>query len=553
MSDENKSCEKQLRPSDRLEQGALPRERFSLGEQGLADIRADLTLRHALTASGARKMTTLGRRHLEYSLKNPPANAKDIEARIAAVQFLVEHPEFRAYLRDYFQTVADREYLYRRHDDRPDRPLPPVHVNLPHQIQDIRDAEGLPGAHLPFLAAGAGAIITQTSLPEYADVSQIVFFALFNVGVYAGAVVPAIYNAARFEHLSLASYLSAQIGLQLKGLPQPQSEFLNDLLAVIGSQRKSDFWLRTAYGQGGLALFLNTSGLGQLMAPLASRRVRSEIESLATLAAAIAELELLTTLADYSAQPGMVKPEILADADHPRIELEEGHHPFYLIDIPKASVPNSLTLGQSVRDQKTVEMLTGPNGFGKSSYIQLVAGQLLLAQLGSYVPARALRFTPLRLLTNTMGPGDTQNHLSKFNQAAQNLALLIERATAEPGLKLILFDEMMDGTSEWERKAIEIAVHKWLSQSNHLAIVATHQRELTSLAERFSNVRLVHVSDSDAEGEKFRVVPGPSQRTNAFEVLRARGVAESLIRDAEAEFEAIKQRSDANRKGTAYR
>lgn len=542
-------------------QGTLDLQYSRVDLQSVEDVKLDLTVAGVVRPYLS---TSFGKKYFQYLMQNLPTNPQQIKARQAAVQFLVDNPSVREKLGKVFsalQAVEKRtkqDYISQVTKDENafgHRVHIPEDIGLTSEISDIeaRDEKIVARSHWA-RTAGMFAPLLVTALvlgpqnASYYDVAQYILSYAIAGAIYGGHQYTMLFAADAQKNV--VKLMSQADGLarhtELRSVP-----YISELMEVISkvndrdrpdSLKKFNGWLQRIYGSNVVSATLRTLGISHFVAPTIAGATRARIEEIALIARAFSELEVLYALSMSSVKYGQTMPEVITDRSRPIVEIEEGHNPFFRKDIPEGSVPNSIALGVSEGEtRKTVEMVTGPNGYGKSGYIQMVAGNIVLAQLGAMVPARSMRFTPVTLLTNAHVKGDTENHLSKFMEAGKAFAHLYKRAQTEPGLKLIMFDEMFDGTSELERKAAETAVHQWLADSNHVAIVATHQRGLVNLTERFPNIRLTHVSDNDSPERKFRVEPGPSQRTNASEVLRDMGVPANFTEQMDLELQKLRR------------
>jgi DNA mismatch repair protein MutS len=277
----------------------------------------------------------------------------------------------------------------------------------------------------------------------------------------------------------------------------------------------------------------------QLCARVAQRRA----EILRT-ARALGELDVLATLADVAAASGYVRPQLVAE---PRILIRGGRHPIVERALPEGGfVPNDTLLSA---EEAQILILTGPNLSGKSTYLRQVALIVLLAQIGSFVPADEALIGVADRLFYRFGSEDyiSQGRSSFFVEMMETAAIL-HHATPR---SLILFDEIGRGTSTYDGLALARAVIEYLHNHPRLrtrTLFATHFHELTELEEILPRVRNLHILVAEEDGQlRFlhRVVPGRATRSYGVQVARLAGLPRPVVRRAEellAEYEASDRR-----------
>ncbi len=229
--------------------------------------------------------------------------------------------------------------------------------------------------------------------------------------------------------------------------------------------------------------------LAQLEADLLRRvvaEVGGHVEALRETAAAIAYLDVITTLADVAAARGFCRPIV---DDSLTIDIAGGRHPTLETLLPAGEfVPNDALLDDGDR---RITILTGPNMAGKSSWLRQTALIVLMAQIGSFVPATAARIGLVdRIFTRIGAHDDISSGQSTFMVEMLELANILHHATPR---SLVLLDEIGRGTSTWDGLAIARAVVEYLHNSSRLGcrtLFATHFHELTSLAEHLPGVIL---------------------------------------------------------------
>ena len=241
--------------------------------------------------------------------------------------------------------------------------------------------------------------------------------------------------------------------------------------------------------------------------------------------AALAELEALNSLACFAAEhPNMTFPEFKSDTS---LKIQDGRHP--LIHSTEA-VPNSLELNTDTRTW----VITGPNAAGKSTFVRMVGMNVLLAQVGSAVLARAMTLSPLRLITDVRVRDDLAKHESYFLSEVRRLRRIVtDRDTTTPLLGLI--DEPFRGTNSPERVAAGVSLLEHLLKSHNLFFLATHEEQLALTAERSPVANNVHFQERlHVQGVEFdyKLHPGSASTRTAIRILEQEHYPVSLLERA---------------------
>jgi DNA mismatch repair protein MutS len=263
--------------------------------------------------------------------------------------------------------------------------------------------------------------------------------------------------------------------------------------------------------------------------------IRSSVAAKATrlrrTAAAVAQLDVLTCLAKLAADRGYIRPEF---NDAGELLLVAGRHPVIeelLRQKGERFVPNDLYF-EPHRQQ--LLLITGPNMGGKSTYLRQTALIILMAQMGSFVPARQAKL-PLtdRIFTRIGASDNLARGRSTFLVEMSEVASILTHATPA---SLVLLDEVGRGTATFDGLSIAWAVVEHL-QKHTLArtLFATHYHELTELADLLPAVKNVHVSVKETPNEIVflrHVEPGSASKSYGIEVARLAGLPRSVIERA---------------------
>lgn len=273
-------------------------------------------------------------------------------------------------------------------------------------------------------------------------------------------------------------------------------------------------------------------------------RIATRTDDLLRTADAIAELDVLCSLAQCAAEGGYVRPQFI---DESRIEIAEGCHPVMEAILRKDFVPNDLRLET---DGQRFILLTGPNMGGKSTYLRQAALLVIMAQIGAFVPARSAALGIVDRIFTRIGAGDDlASGRSTFFLEMAEAAAILRRCTAR---SLLLIDEVGRGTGTIDGLSIAQAICEFLlglEDQAPMVLFATHFHELVTLAAHWEMVTNYHITavESTAHGApvfSHRVLPGSSSRSFGIEVARMAGLPEAVIERAQEISDALSGRPD---------
>ena len=264
-----------------------------------------------------------------------------------------------------------------------------------------------------------------------------------------------------------------------------------------------------------------------------------DIAALQRVAAALAEIDLLTTFAERAQTLSLCEPDLV---ETPTIDIEGGRHP-----VVEQQIDNFVANDTQLSPARQMLLVTGPNMGGKSTYMRQVALIALLAHCGSFVPAKRAAIGALdRIFTRIGAADDLAGGRSTFLVEMTEAAYILHHGTPA---SLVLMDEIGRGTSTFDGLALAWAIARQLLDVNKcLTLFATHYFELTRLAQEFKQAVNVHL---DAVEHKDRIVflhsveEGPANQSYGLQVAQLAGIPATVIRAAKKHLFTLEQESVA--------
>jgi len=248
---------------------------------------------------------------------------------------------------------------------------------------------------------------------------------------------------------------------------------------------------------------------------------------------ALAQIDATSALAQHAASNDWVAPDIVST---PTIAIDAGRHPTVERSIERF-IPNDCVLNA----QRSLLIVTGPNMGGKSTYMRQVALIVLLARVGSFVPAHAATIGSIdRIFTRIGAADDLAGGRSTFMMEMTEAATILAASTAH---SLVVMDEIGRGTSTYDGLSLAWAIaHRLLTHNRALTLFATHYFEMTRLPSENACAANVHLAAADSpSGIVFlhEVRDGPASRSYGIQVAQRAGIAASVIRHASKELERL--------------
>lgn len=259
------------------------------------------------------------------------------------------------------------------------------------------------------------------------------------------------------------------------------------------------------------------------------RRVANQVKRIQGVARAVATLDVIASLAETAALRNYVRPQ-LHEGDE--IEIRAGRHPV-IETLGERFVPNDLSLNNTT---DRLLIITGPNMGGKSAYLKQSALIVVMAQMGSFVPANSAKIALVDRIFTRVGASDNlARGRSTFMVEMIETSNILNTATPR---SLVLLDEVGRGTATFDGLSLAWAIAEYLHDNDRhsaKALFATHYHELTELAKMRPGVRNYQVAVSESKGEIVflrKVVPGAASKSYGIEVARLAGLPKTVVERA---------------------
>ncbi len=523
------------------------------------DTRVDGDTRHTLLGVLDSTITPMGGRLLRRWLHRPLRERAPLRLRQQAVATLVESRAGDE-LRERFRALGDLERILSRIALRSARP---------RDLSTLRDGLGL----LP----DARAVLASLDSPRLAELAAELGEHDEHAYLLKSAIVAQPPVLTRDGGVFAEGY-DAELD-ELRTLSTHADQFLIDLEArekastgiatlKVGYNRVHGYYIEISKGQSdkapthytrrqtltGAERYI-TEELKQFEDKVLSARERSlarerllyeqlldalneRLAPLKRCAAALAELDVLACFAERAQSLDWAQPQLV---DEPGLHIERGRHPVVEAVRSDPFEPNDLVLGEDRR----MLVITGPNMGGKSTYMRQNALIVLLAHIGSFVPASRAMLGPVdRILTRIGAGDDLARGQSTFMVEMSETSYILHHATSQ---SLVLMDEIGRGTSTYDGLALAEACARHLAHHNRAyTLFATHYFELTTLAEPGSGIANVHL-DAVEHGDQLvfmhAVKDGPADRSFGLQVAALAGLPKAVVQQARGRLAELEQHS----------
>lgn len=540
-------------------------DRSTMRHLELVESLSDSSQKNSLLDLIDHTSTPMGARLLCQWLKAPLLNAAEIEERQKAIATLLDHPEAAKRLRHLFEGVRDLERLIAKTAARyaSPRDLWSLGCSLAHMPQIRRELSSLPSS------------LFQSQLPDVSEIAEKICSSLQEnppLRIGEGDLFREKINAELDELRALsqggmdwmAGYqneLRERTGIKTlkvgytkafgyyievsrsKGESVPddfqrRQTLVNNERFVTEELKRFEHQILTADAR---AKALEAELFEELRA-----ETGAEASKITAIAKIIARIDAILSLAIAAKEHRWSRPELdESDALH----IENGRHPVIERSIGASNfIPNDTHLDAS----RQLMLITGPNMAGKSTYIRQVALIVILAQMGSYVPASRARIGIVDKLFSRIGASDDlARGQSTFMVEMSETANILHNATSR---SLVILDEIGRGTSTYDGISIAWSVAHYLlatPEKKAKTLFATHYWELTRLDQEFKTAFNVHVAvQEEPSGIVFlrKIVPGSTDRSYGIHVAKLAGLPYAVIRKAEEMLKTLEKPRESHPK-----
>ena len=500
-----------------------------------------------------RTCTPMGGRALRRSLVAPLTDLKAIEARHEAVARLAEEVSLRHDLRGILDSVGDLERLTSKASSGRINPREMGHVRRGlHAVQRVADATAGEDALLPYLeqlspcssllarldqelvdepaaAIGKGEVIAEGVSDKLDEVRRLAFHSQEALDAIRDREAEATgitglkiaFNNVFGYYLEVRNAHKDKVpeGWIRKQTLTQAERYITEELKELESQ------ILNAKEQ---AESLEHAAFAALVAACVS-----EVAPLMANARAMGLLDMLASHAETATDLGYTRPRM---SEQQGIQISEGRHPVIEQQLPVGDtyVANDVQLDP---EHRQILMVTGPNMSGKSALLRQTALISLMAQAGSFVPAKSADLGILDRIFTRVGASDNiSSGESTFMVEMNETAAILNNLTSR---SLVLLDEIGRGTSTYDGVSIAWAIAEHLHESGStrpLTLFATHYHELNDMSQRFSRIVNVNVSVKEMGGKIVflrKLAPGGSNHSFGIHVAQLAGMPRGLVRRAE--------------------
>ncbi len=497
--------------------------------------------------------SAMGGRLLRRWLGQPLLDRDSIEERLDAVQWFAERGLARGKVIPLIGRVADLERLCNR-----------VQSNIagPRDVVAMRRSlELVPELRSVFEDEEGGSLVPVSQLRPCEETVALIAGSLTDeppVAVSDGDVIRPGFN----EDLDRLREASRDARSYLANLERSERERTGIKSLKVGYNRVFGYYIEVSHSNQGQvpddyirkqtlvggeryitpelkeyeSLILNAQERMQELEGLLFRQVCSQIaagsEQVLSTAAALAQIDVYATLAETAVRHNYTRPVLSDELD---IDIVNGRHPVVERNLDLGTfVPNDTRLSN---DEEQVVILTGPNMAGKSTYLRQVGLIVLMAQIGSFVPADSARIGIVdRVFTRVGLQDDLATGQSTFMVEMVETAHILNNATPR---SLIILDEIGRGTSTYDGLSIARAVAEFIHNHPRLGaktLFATHYHELTEMAQYLPRVKNHHVAVTEEGGDVVflhKIVPGGADRSYGVHVAQLAGLPRPVIARAQ--------------------
>ncbi len=495
-----------------------------------------------------RTCTAMGGRLLRWQLTHPAVAAEEIEARLQAVEAFFSNQNLRGDIREHLSSMCDLERLVGKVGTM--RANPRDLFNLKETLSRLPELKGL----LLKQGKGSARLIELAALvSEHADVCKDISTTINDdppVLTQDGGYIRSGVNAELDELRSLSSsgkeWISAlqeterertginslkikynsvfgyYIEISKANLASVPENYIRKQ-TLVNAERYITPELKE-YEEKVLGAQDKIVRLEQTILIGLRERVFAHVQGLQTTARALASIDVLSALAELAIERRYARPTIAKDGV---LSIKQGRHPVIETLIEQAYVPNDVILDA----QNHFVLLTGPNMAGKSSYLRMTALLVLLAQIGSFVPAKEMTWSVVDRLFTRVGASDNlARGRSTFMVEMQEAAYILHNATER---SLVILDELGRGTSTYDGLSLAWAMTEHLHDVvKAKTLFATHYHELIEIVERLPRGENFSVAVAEDQGRVVflhQVLKGGINRSYGIDVAKLAGLPHSIV------------------------
>ncbi len=512
---------------------------------------------HTLFAVLNTTTTAMGSRMLRRWLHRPLRNLERLLARQDAIETLLQNYNFEA-CRKTLKHIGDLERILGRIALRSARPrdLSRLGASLAVLPQLQSELANTQSSHLAQLAQNLA------EFPELVDTLQRAIVENPPVVMREGGVIAPGYDT----ELDELRNISSNAGDFLVKLEEQEKQRTGIATLKVGYNRVHGYYIEISRGQSDKApaeyirrqtlknaerfitpelKAFEDKALSAKSRALAREkglyeelieRINQDLLALQMSATAISELDVLCCLAERADQLNYSRPQLQLN---PGIAIEQGRHPVVEQVLEAPFVPNNLTLN----DDQRMLIITGPNMGGKSTYMRQTALIVLLAQIGSYVPASHCCLGLVdRIFTRIGSSDDLAGGRSTFMVEMTETANILHNATAN---SLVLMDEIGRGTSTYDGLSLAWACAEHLARElSAFTLFATHYFEITALPEHISTMANVHLDATEHQDNivfLHNIRKGPANKSYGLQVAKLAGIPQAVLDSAKLQLARLEQ------------
>ncbi len=514
---------------------------------------------HSLFAVLDRTLTGMGRRRLRFHILNPFRSVQKIRKVQSAVEELVKNFQKRERIREILSGMADLERLVSKISSNMATPREILHLkNTLYKVEELRN-------EIKDLKAEIFREVERNleDLKEIADEIDRVLVDDPPVHVKDGGLIKEGVD----EYLDELRYIKNNAEKLLRSYEKKLKEETGISSLKIGYNKVMGYYIevtkpnlryvpdyfrrRQTLSNAERFITDELSRLEEKILSAQSRindieyelfvqlreKITKELERIGRNAQLVGEIDYVQSLAEVASRKGWVKPEVHEGFE---IRIEEGKHPV-IEEFTRSYVPNDT----NINEREFILVITGPNMAGKSSYIRQTALLVLMAHMGSFIPAKSAKVGNVDAIFTRIGSGDILAlGVSTFMNEMLDVANMLSNATEK---SLIVLDEIGRGTSTYDGIAITKALVEYISKKlKARTLLATHFLEITELEGKLNGVKNYHMAVSeDSKGIVFlyTLVPGKAEGSFGVEVAKMAGLPQELIERARDILLSLEDRS----------